>query len=321
MTNLTLSAPVLAAAQAALFVVLSPMSVGVLQSARARLQGRRGPGPLQFYRDLIKLFRVHPTCPESASIVYFLAPAVAFVSYALLGLALPTVILAKGPSMDLLFVVGLIGLARFVTTLAAFDAASPFGPMSAGRQWFIHLFAEPALLVATYIFALSNHTTNVPQLVPAASGLSLLLTQPSISIALAALLFVLIAEAGRLPFDQPGTHLELTMVEDGVALEYGGKALALMWSAYAMKLTFSLSFIAFLALPPTSAVPSTVRGLGMALLTYLAKLGLLLLALAAWETLRSKMRLRAMLTQLMFAVGVLLFTLASLIVTFIEPRG
>jgi hypothetical protein len=59
----------------------------------------------------------------------------------------------------------------------------------------------------------------------------------------------------------------------------------------------------------------------MALLTYLAKLGLLLLALAAWETLRSKMRLRAMLTQLMFAVGVLLFTLASLIVTFIEPRG
>jgi formate hydrogenlyase subunit 4 len=300
--------------------MVSPLSVGVVQWTRSRLQGRRGPGPLKFYRDLFKLLRVQSTWPDSASGVYFLAPAVAFVSFVLLGLALPTVVVAQGPGMDLLFVVGLIGLARFVTTLAAFDAASPFGPMSAGRQWFIHLFAEPALLVAAYIFALSSHTTNVPHLVPEASGFSLLVNQPSISIALAALLFIFIAEAGRLPFDQPGTHLELTMVEEGVALEYGGKALALMWWAYSMKLTFGLSLIAFLALPPASAV-TPVRDLAVPLLIYLAKLGVLLLALAAWETARSKMRLRAMLTQLMFAVGVLLFTLASMIVTFIEPRG
>ena len=312
---------VVIAGQAVLYVLIAPMSVGVLQWCKSRLQGRRGPGPLQLYRDLWKLLWVRPTRPRSASMVYLSAPALVFTCFTLLGLALPTLAVTPGQGIDLLLVVGLITLARFVTTLAAFDAGSPFGPMSAGRQWFIHLFAEPALLVAAYVFALSNGSTNVSRLVPQSSGLSMLVSEPTISIAIAALLFVLLAEAGRLPFDRPGTHLELTMVEEGTVLEYSGQALALMWWGAAMKLTFALSLIAFLALPPGAAGDLTIATLAVAVLVYAMKLGVLLVLLAVWETSRSKMRLRGMLTQLMLAIGVMLFTLASLIVKNIPSGG
>jgi formate hydrogenlyase subunit 4 len=306
-----------AALQAAMYILVSPLSVGVVQWSKARLQGRRGPGPLQAYRDLWKLLRVQPTRPESSSPVFLLAPALVFTSYALLGVALPTVVIPAGPGMDLLLVIGLISLAKFTATLAAFDAGSPFGPMSAGRQWFIQVLAEPALLVAAYIFALSARTTNVSRLV-SRSHTSLLVSRPILAIALGALLFVLLAEAGRLPFDRPGAHLELTMIEEGVLLEYSGRALALMWWGYAMKLTFVLSLTAFLALPPASGPSHSAGQLIVSVALYFGKLGILLLALALWETARSKMRLRAILHQLILPVGVLLFTLASLIVQQIQ---
>jgi formate hydrogenlyase subunit 4 len=305
--------------QAVMYVVLAPLSVGVVQWLKARLQGRRGPSPVQAYRDLWKLLRIVPTRPESASAVFLFAPAVVFTSYALLGLALPTVIVPAGAGADFVLVIGLISLAKFIATLAAFDAGSPFGPLSAGRQWFIQLLAEPALLVTAYIFALSAGTTNVSGLVSKSPSTSLL-SNPVISIAVGALFFVLLAEAGRLPFDRPDGHLELTMIEEGILLEYSGRALALMWWGYAMKLTFFLSLTAFLVLPPqaTRLSPDDLTGAAVA---YLAKLAVLLLTLALWETARSKMRLRAILPQLMLAVGVLLFTLASLVLTDIQSRG
>ncbi|HUD38074.1 MAG TPA: NADH-quinone oxidoreductase subunit H [Streptosporangiaceae bacterium] len=307
--------------QAVLYILISPLSVGVVGWLKARLQGRRGPYPLQAYRDLGKLLRIAPTRPESSSGVYLFAPALVFTSYALLGLALPTIVVVAGPGMDLLLVIGLLSLARFVATLAAFDAGSPFGPMSAGRQWFIQVLAEPALLVLAYIFALSDGTTDLPHLVPHSSAVSLLITKPVISIALGALLFVLLAETGRLPFDRPGTHLELTMIEEGVALEYSGRALALMWWGYAMKLTFMLSLVSFIAVPPASLSGLTPGGLALSASLYFAKLGALLVALAIWETARSKMRLRLMLPQLMLAIGVLLFTLASVILKDLQVGG
>lgn len=323
MIAVELTARWLAVAQAGVYVLLSPLFAGVVLWLKSRLQGRRGPGPLQLYRDLWNLLRIRPTRPASTSVVFLIAPSVLFTCFVLLGLALPTVVVPAGAGMDLVLVVGLLTLARFVMTLAAFDAGAPFGPMSAGRQWFIHVLAEPAMLVTAYIFALSAGTTSVPHLVPSAPGKSLLATEPTISIAVGALLFVLLAETGRLPFDRPGTHLELTMIEEGVTLEYSGRALALTWWAYSMKLTFAVSLIAFLALPPPAEVDTTARQLGAQFLMYLAKVGVLLLLLAIWENSSSRMRLRAILTPLMLATGVLLFTLASLIVAYIAriPTG
>jgi formate hydrogenlyase subunit 4 len=318
MTGFELTPRGLIVAQALVYVLVSPFSVGFINWIKSRLQRRRGPGPLQPYRDLWRLLRTRPTRPESASVIFIVAPAVVFACFVLLGFALPTVAIAAGPGMDLLLVIGLLGLARFVTTLAAFDSASPFGPMSAGRQWYIHVLAEPALFVVTYTFAVTNATTNISHLITGGSGLSVAVRQPTISIALCFLFFILLAETGRLPFDRPGTHLELTMIEEGVLLEYSGRALALMNWAYAMKLTFSLSLIAFLAVPTSGSDLSPAR-FGVLLAAYFVKLLVLLVLLAMWETARNKMPLRAILPQIMLATGVLLFTLASLIFKQMNP--
>jgi formate hydrogenlyase subunit 4 len=306
----------LIAGQAAVYVFGSPLALGVVEWLKARLQGRRGPGPMQLYRDLVKLLRVRPTVPESASAMFLVAPAVVFTCYFLLGMALPLVYVPAGPSMDLLFVVGLLGVAKFLTTLVAFDAGSPLGPMSGGRQWFIHVLAEPALLVTIYVFALSGSTTEPAAL--ARAGFHPVTRTPTVLLAIGALCLVLLAETGRLPFDQPGGHLELAMVEEGVLLEYGGRALALMWWAQAMRLTFALSLVALLIVPPGPVDAATPSHLLAPVGAYLAKVGSLLLLLALWENRSSKMRLRAFLTPLMLAGGVLLFTVATLVVTFIK---
>jgi formate hydrogenlyase subunit 4 len=306
----------LAVVQALLYAALAPLSVGVVRWLKARLQGRRGPGPLQPYRDLWKLLRIRPTLPGSASGIFQLAPPVVFTCFLLLGYAQPMAVVPPGPGMDLLLVVGLLGLAKFVTTLAAFDAGAPFGPMSSGRQWFVHVLAEPALLVAIYVFAMSRASTNLPLLATAGGSV---VDEPTIPLAIGAVSFVLLAEIGRLPFDNPGTHLELTMIEEGTKLEYGGRALALMSWADAMKLTFGLSLVAFLAVPPAvpgSAAPlALLAGFG----AYLAKVGVLLVLLAVWEVTHGKLRLRAIVAPLLLATGVLLFTVVTLVVQYVEP--
>lgn len=304
--------------QATVYLLASPLFVGTVRWLESRLQGRRGPDPLQVYRDLRKLFRVRPTVPESASGIFLAAPPVAFTCFLLLGFALPTLYIPPGPGLDLLLVVGLLGAAKFVVALAAFDAGSPFGPMSSGRQWFIHVLVEPALLVAIYVFAMSRATTNLPLLAGPEAGTNLLVDQPTILLALGALGYALLADSGRLPFDNPGTHLELTMIEEGTKLEYSGRALALMTWADAMKLTFALSLVAFLVLPPGSAV-STPAGLLVAVAGYLVKIGVLLALLAVWELGRNKIQLGRVATPLMLALGVLLFTVVTLVVTYIPP--
>jgi formate hydrogenlyase subunit 4 len=309
-------------AQLGMYLAISPLSVGIVDWRKARAQRRRGPGPLQPYRDLVKLLRIRPSVPASASGVFLLAPPAAFVSYLILGLALPTVYPSQRRGPDLLLVVALIGLAKFAVTLAAFDCGSPIGPLSGARQWFIHVLAEPALLVTSYVYAVSRHTTDLSTLTATRAGdAGVLLSQPALPLAVGTLLFVLLAETGRLPFDRPGTHLELTMIDDGVALEYSGQALALLWWAGAMKLTFALSLVASLALPPGLIEVSTPRGLALSTLAYLAKLGFLLVALAWWESIRGKLRVRSILTPLMLATGVLLFALVTLVVTLIQPNS
>jgi formate hydrogenlyase subunit 4 len=302
-------------AQTAGYALVAPLFDGLVEWFKARLSGRRGSDPLQTYRDLLKLLRKRPSLPASASGVFVLAPAVVFTCFLLLGFALPMVFVGPGAGIDLLLVVAVLGLAKFVTGLAAFDAGAPFGPMSAGRQWFIHILAEPALLIAIYVFAMSFLTTNLPALTRTSQADNSLVVEPTIPLVIGALGYVLLAEAGRLPFDNPATHLELTMIEHGTQLEYSGRSLALMRWADAMKLTFALSLLALLASPLGIATQASPVLLLVATVVYLAKVGVLAFALAGWEISRGKVRLRALYTRLMLATGVLLFTVISLVVS------
>ncbi|GAA1026289.1 NADH-quinone oxidoreductase subunit H [Virgisporangium ochraceum] len=306
-------------AQTAGYALVAPLFDGLLEWFKARLSGRRGSDPLQRYRDLIKLLRRRPSVPASASGVFQMAPSVVFTCFLLLGFALPTVFLPARPGIDLLFVVAVLGLAKFATGLAAFDAGAPFGPLSSGRQWFVHILAEPAFLIAIYVYAMSRLTTNLPA--PARIGLTTesLVDDAAIPLVIGALAYVLLGEAGRLPFDNPDTNLELTMIERGTHLEYSGRLLALVTWADAMKLTFGISLVALLAWPWGIAVSAAPVPLLVATVVYLAKVCALLLGLAVWEVSRGKVRLRALYTRLMLAAGVLLFVVISLVVSRIPP--
>ena len=198
--------------QATVYLLLAPGVVGLLHWFKARLQGRRGADPWQPYRDLLKLlFRKRPNIPESASQVFLIAPPVIFVCYLLLGFFLPTFFIGnpgvspmpwRSLSIDFIFVIYLLGLARFIAALAAFDAGAPFGSMSSGRQFYLHLLAEPALMIAVYALTLTRSSSNIDQLIGYNLHQSILatLTNPAMVLILLALSTVFLAESGRLPW-------------------------------------------------------------------------------------------------------------------------
>lgn len=310
--------------QAMLYAWLAPGVVGLLRWFKARLQARRGADIWQPYRDLAKLFwRKQPNIPESASWVFLAAPPVIFVCYLLLGLFLPTFFLGDplnsaipwhGLSMDFLFVVYLLGLAKFVSGLAAFDAGASFGGLSSGRQLFVHILAEPVLIMIIYALALSGHSSNLDRLigyhqnVRAIVGLANLAT----ILILLSLGTVFLVESSRPPFDSPGTHLELTMLEQGSQLEYSGPALALIEWAHALRLTFFLSLLAGLAWPWGMAANTAWPVMVMAVLLYLVKLIFLIFLLTLWEIIQVKLRLQRVVNHLLTVLGLTLVAIVVL---------
>lgn len=289
--------------QAVSYGVLAPAALGLVRWFKARLQRRRGADIWQPYRDIWKLAHKRSNIPQLTSILTVVPPVI-LACYGLLGLFLPTFFVSEttstfmaswGLDMDMIFVIYLLGLAKFVTGLAAFDAATPFGVLSSGRQFFFHSLAEPVMLVGVFALALTKHSSNIVSLVFSAvnQGTLATLKDPATWLILIALCLVFLAEAGRIPFDNPGTHLELTMVEQGAHLDFSGRGLALIEWAHAMKLLFFASLLATLAWPWGIATSATVLQLARGILLYVLKLVILLFLLALWETRRGKLRLRS----------------------------
>ncbi len=292
--------------QAGLYALIAPGIVGLLDWFRARLQARRGAAPWQPYWDLVKLLRKWPNIARSTSWVFSAAPPIVFACYLSLGLFLPVSFFGAPvggaaaqvmPGIDFILVIYLLGLARFVAGLAAFDVAALFGTMSSGRQMFFHALTEPTLFVAIYALAQAKRTTEVAKLVVTTSPPDI--SFPALAFILLSLSIVFLAESGHLPFDNPHTNLELTMVEQGTHLAYNGRALALLEWAHAMKLTFFLFLLSDLMWPVEMAVIPL-------------KLLFLLLVLAFWDAAWAKLRLRQVVGP--FAVALVLALVAALFV-------
>lgn len=295
-----------AIAQWLLYVALSPLVSGTLSWLESRLQGRRGAGPTQAYRDLWKLLNTRPSVPEQATVIFRLTPSVVFTCALLLGTALPELARPGASGMDLLLAVGVIGLARFALTLAAFDSGSPIAVMSSGRQWFLHVLVEPTLVIAVY-FAAARSILGAPL-----SGADPART-PVVALVIGAVGLALLAETGRLPFDLHGGHLELAMIEEGPGLDYGGRALALLRWAEAMRLTFAVSLVALLVTRGLPAEGGTHPL--MALAAYAIAMAGLLLGLAVLELRWVKIRPRSALTLLTSSAGIVVFGLVAVVVT------
>ena len=235
MTSILLSA----ALQLLFVLMLAPLVSGVIKTLKARLQMRLGPGIFQPYRDLYKLLRKGMVIPETASWIFSAAPLVVFSTATLVGLMIP-MISAEAPLSlfgGVLAVVYLLGLGRFFLALGGLDTGSSFGGLGSSREMTISALAEPAMMLAIFTVALSANSTNLSEVARSAIGQSWRFLAPSQMLAFAALFVVLIAETGRIPVDNPATHLELTMIHEAMILEYSGPYLALIeWGAWIKQL-------------------------------------------------------------------------------------
>lgn len=266
-------------------LLLAPLLPGLVQHWKARLQGRRGPTPLQPYRELRRLWGKSAVAPEGASAVYRLAPSVVAAAVTASVLVVPAAEAAPswGLGHDALLLVGLLALARFTVVLSAWDTGNGFALMGASRDLTLSVFVEATLVLSLAVAALLAGTTDLRGVVAATAGTHAW-ASPALALAAIAFALVTVAETGRQPVDNPDTHLELTMIHEGPLLEYGGRDLAyLQWAAAARHwLVLVLAAQVFLPHPP---------GVWWQLVVLPVALIVLCAALALAETLVAKMRI------------------------------
>lgn len=279
--------------EALLALGLAPGLVGLIRWMKARLQSRLGPPPWQPYYELKKLLRKEVIVSENASWLFRFAPYV--VSASTLGIAflVPLILVPRRFDMvgDLFVVVYLLLLGTFWLALAGLDPGSAFGGMGASRDVTVAALAEPSTATAIFSLALGAGSTNLGAIVLATMRDPWTVLTPGHLLAFAALFVVAVAETGRLPVDNPATHLELTMIHEAMILEYSGKYLALLEWAAGLKLFLFLSLLANLFFPWGIATSLTPAALGWALLALSLKLMLLAVVLAVIETRVAKLRL------------------------------
>ena len=213
--------------QMLLVLALAPLLTGFVRKVKARLLRRQGPPLLQPYRDLVRLARKEAVIADSASWLFRFVPYLVFAATWVAAALVPTFAtgLLFSWSADLIAIIALLGSARFFLALAGMDVGTSFGGIGSSREAMFATLAEPALIMIVFTLALVAGSTQL-------STIAGFMTSPavglrvSLGMALIALVIVAIAENGRIPVDNPATHLELTMVHEAMVLEYSGRHLA-----------------------------------------------------------------------------------------------
>jgi formate hydrogenlyase subunit 4 len=283
----------LAVGQALLALALAPGLVGFVRWLKARLQSRRGAPPWQPYRELRKLFGKEVVMSNNASWLFRFTPYLVFSSTLVVALLIPLIV-APTPfdtMGDLLVVVYVLLLGTFFLALAGLDPGTAFGGMGASREMTVAAIAEPTIALAIFGLALGAGSTNLGRIVLQALTDPATAIRPGHLLAFAALFIVTLAETGRLPVDNPTTHLELTMIHEAMILEYSGRYLALIEWAAGLKLLIFFALLANLFVPWGMAVTPTPLALLIAVGALLLKLALLAVAVAILETRIAKLRL------------------------------
>jgi formate hydrogenlyase subunit 4 len=282
----------LALVQTLLFIAAAPLLAGWMKRVKCHLQNRAAPSLFQPYRDLSKLFRKDVVLAENASWLFRTTPYVVFGAFVLAAAVVPLVAahLPTAAIADVIVLVGFFALARFFQALAGMDIGTAFGGMGSSREMTIASLAEPAMLMVAFTLAMIASTTNLSIIVEYNLHAGLVL-RPSLMFALLALAMVAVAETGRIPVDNPATHLELTMVHEAMILEYSARHLALIEWAAQIKLMIYAVLIANIFWPWGIAEEFTAAALAWGTITISAKLALLAIVLVVWETIMAKMRL------------------------------
>lgn len=289
-----LQTAILVLLQTLVLLAVSPFIVGLIRKVKARLQCRRGASPFQPYADLAKLFRKEPVVSTTTSWIFTVTPYLLFSSTLAAGLLVP-VFASQMPlsfAGNIIALVYLLALGTFFLILAGLDAGSAFGGMGSSREAIVASLTEPAMIVSIFAIALTAGSTNLSTIVHKTALLEGIVTDPSPHLmALAALFIVALAETGRVPVDNPATHLELTMIHEAMVLEYSGRYLALVEWAAGLKLLVFLTLIANIFAPWGIATSLTPAAIGVGLAVYLLKVSGLAVLIGVIESMFAKLRL------------------------------
>jgi len=278
--------------QMLLVLMLAPLFTGYVRKLKARLLLRRGPSVLQPYLDLGRLLRKEVVLAKNASWLFRVSPYLIFSATWVAASLIPTFRtgLLFSWSADLIVIIALLGSARFFLALAGLDVGTSFGGIGSSREVMIASLAEPATLMIVFTLALIAGSTQLSTIAAFMTSSEVGL-RVSLALGLVGLIMVAIAENGRIPIDNPATHLELTMVHEAMVLEYSGRHLALIELSASLKLILYVSLLACLFLPwGIESAGASLPTLAIGVLAYLGKLALGGFLLALFETSIAKMR-------------------------------
>lgn len=270
-----------------LALAIAPLLNGIIKKTKAGWQNRLGPPVLQPWFDIWKYLSRESVVSENASWVFRFAPYVYFSAHLIAAVLIPMIQYESPLSGvgDVIVLIGLLAIARFALALAALDTGSNFGGMGASRELAFASLIEPAFMLMLFAVAIPAGST----------AFNMLVGNAEISVArilsFGALLILVIAETGRLPVDNPDTHLELTMAHEGMLLEYSGRSLGLLLWATHIKQLVMLSLVAALYIPWGISGDIGALPLLIGTVTYLLKLGGLGFLLAVVETANVKLRI------------------------------
>ena len=290
-------------------VLLAPLLVGLVRRTKALAAGRRGDPLLQLYTDLRKLASKGAVYSRTTTWLFRAGPTLGLACT----LAALTLLPMGGASAlvafpgDLLLLVGVLALARLAALLAALDTGSAFAGMGASREAWFGALTEPALLLCLAVLARVAHAASLSAIQLALGPAAWTASSGALALAVVSLFGVLLAENSRIPFDDPTTHLELTMVHEAMVLDHGGPDLALLELAAALKLWAFASLLAGVLVPVRT---------GVAVVDALAQLGGIAavgIALGAVESTMARLRL-VRVPQLLIGIGVLAVLGAMLVV-------
>jgi formate hydrogenlyase subunit 4 len=239
-------------------LTLPPLLLGVITKTKALFAGRTGPPLLQPYYDLIKLFQKGSVFSTATTWVFRAGPVVGLVTTAIAVLMIPLMnssALIPSFTGDLILLAYLLGLGRFFTATAAMDTGSSFEGMGAAREVTFACLAEPALFLGLLVLAKLTGSLQLGDMLGSALAPHWLTAGASLSLVLLSWFIVLLVENARIPFDDPNTHLELTMIHEVMVLDHSGPALGMILYGSALKLFLFGALVVRLAFPLATGSP------------------------------------------------------------------
>lgn len=274
-------------------VLLSPLVNSLIKKVEALFQGRQGPPLLQSYYDLIKYFHKDTVVSNQVSWIFFATPFIMLVSVLLASFTVPLFFISNSFNVfgGIIFLVSILSLGRFFMALSAMEPGSGFCGMASSREMMLALLVEPVLLLALFVLVVISGSMNLSLIVDFISKMGLGLYSPGYILAVIALTVIVTAEMGRVPFDNPETHYELTMIHEGMLLEYSGKQLGLMFLSSWIKQLLVLSLLANIVFPWGLATNFNIKQIVFALFFYFVKILFLCVFFAFIETVFAKVRL------------------------------